>query len=133
MHTFTYSLFPHDNAFGVETIRQAYDLNNPVRLIKGTARVGKHVDKLSLVSVDKENIVVETLKQAENGEDVIIRLYESINALTNVNIKFGFNVYGVEICDLMENKISSVDVSKNCVLLTVKPFEIVTLKLKIKE
>lgn len=69
------------------------------------------------------------IKLAEDSDDVIVRLYDCDNRLTNAKISFAFNVEQVMVCDIMENNLYDVPVKNNSVLITVKPFEIVTLKL----
>ena len=128
VHKFTYSLFPHTGRCGVDTALESYKLNNPVVCRKGCGKYGD-LPEFSFIDCDKENVVIETLKLAEDSDDVIVRLYDCDNRLTNAIISFSFNVERVMVCDIMENNLYDVPVKNNSVLITVKPFEIVTLKL----
>ena len=83
-----------------------------------------------MISCDKENIIIETVKKAEKSEDIIIRLFDSYNRKTKAKISFGFNVAKAYICDMMENEISEIIVESNSITIPVRNFEIVTLKLK---
>ena len=40
--------------------------------------------RFSLVSVDQPNVILETVKKAEDGQGTIVRMYESENARTKV-------------------------------------------------
>lgn len=63
-------------------MEQAYDLNQPAIAVAG----GKPGSLLSKASVDRSNVVLETIKCAESGHGIIIRMYESENALTKTNL-----------------------------------------------
>lgn len=65
-----------------------------------------------LLSVDRPNIVIETVKQAEDGDGVIVRFYESQRQRGPVTLTTGF--------DLAEAWRTNS--------LFVKPYEIVTLR-----
>ena len=75
-----------------------------------------------------ENVVVETIKKAEDDNSIIVRLYETYNQKANVTVTAGFDFKEVFICDLMENNIEKIENDGKDVKLKVKNFEIVTLK-----
>ena len=88
-------------------------------------------ESYSFVSISHENIVVDTVKKAEDTDTTIIRMYESWNKrVSNATLTFGFGVKSAVLCDLMENEIEVLEVVDNTVTLPVKPFEIVTIKVK---
>ncbi len=129
-HEFTYSLRPHSGDFRhVDTVRLAYDLNNPMTAFKIGAHKGTLPESYSFVNVSQNNIVIDTVKKAEDSDSTVIRMYESWNKRTGgVKINFGFPVKNAALCDLMENEICKIPVFDNTVTLDVKPFEIVTVK-----
>ncbi len=131
-HDFTYSLRPHQGDFRhAETVRLAYDLNNPMFAVKIGEQSGSLPDNYSFISVSQENVVVDTVKKAEDSNSTVVRMYESWNKRTNgLSVNFGFSVNKVTLCDLMENEICELPVTDNAVTLDVKPFEIVTLKVE---
>ena len=130
-HFFTYSLYPHAGDYReAGTIKQAYDLNNPMTAITVGKHSGKLGDSYSFVSVRDENIVIETVKKAENGDGIIIRMYESFNKRTNTVLKTGFDFKSVTLCDMLENDLKVISAKENSIPLTLKPFEIVTIKIR---
>lgn len=130
-HYFTYSLYPHSGDYKqAGTIREAYFINNPMTAFKVKRQAGKLADEYSLVSVADDNVVIETVKKAEDGDGVIIRMYESFNKRTNTALTVGFDFKSVTVCDLMENDIKTLRTKSNQIPLTLNPFEIVTLKVK---
>ncbi|MDP4133402.1 MAG: alpha-mannosidase [Bacillota bacterium] len=128
-HSFTYSLLPHTGSFReAGTIKQAYMINNPLKYMEVGENKGIMPSEYSMVSSDKENVVIETVKKAEKSQDIIVRMYEAHNLTDTVNVKFGFDVKEIYECDLMENNIKKLPVKNNSVTLSVSNFEIVTLK-----
>lgn len=130
-HTFIYSLYPHTGALcEPDTIRQAYMLNNPVEFLPVGAHHGILPSCRSMVMTEQKNIVIETVKKAEDSDDVIVRFYEATNAAGMATLRFGFPVKEVYLCDLSENEEMALPVTDGAVDVSVKGFEIVTLKLK---
>ena len=130
MHEITYSIYPHASGVeGCDVIKHAYDLNLPMSAVKSCGN-GTLPCEYSLVSVDKDNVVIETIKEAEDSCDTVIRLYEAKNSRGKVNIKLGFDITEAYLGDLSENKIKKLNVKNNTVSFEVKPFEIVTIIVK---
>lgn len=129
IHEFVYSLYPHiGDVRNSDVYMQAYLLNNPFISLKANGN-GTLPVEFSLISTDKQNVIVDTIKKAEDSEDVIVRLFECSNKTTNVTVKLSIPVKKVVVCDLMEKESDFVLQSTQTFKLTVKPFEIITLKL----
>ena len=126
IHTFTYSLYPHEGGFAEGgTVNEAYLLNRPMTAISCNGG-GKLPAEYSLINCDSENIVIETVKQAENGNGIIVRLYDAWNRKSQPTINLGFEAKKISLCDMMENQIEELG-SGDCVKVNVKNYEIVTL------
>ena len=125
-HTFTYSIYPHkDNARRGGTIDEAYLLNRPMSACYANGG-GKLPGVFSLIGCDCENIVIETVKKAENGKGIVVRLNDAWDKKSTPELTFGFNANDVYLCDMLENKKEKIG-SGNKVKLKVSNFEIVTL------
>ncbi|MBD5461107.1 MAG: hypothetical protein HDR26_09245 [Lachnospiraceae bacterium] len=70
----------------------------------------------------------EAVKEAEDGSEVIVRLYDAYGTRTKAKVSFGFDVAKVESASILEEAEEEIPVADNTVTLSVKPFEIVTLK-----
>lgn len=82
-HFFTYSLYPHAGTWKEGgTVQKALNLNVKARAVKGAAAK----ENWSFLSVDKANVVLETVKKAEDGDGIIVRLYEVNNSRTPVTL-----------------------------------------------
>lgn len=128
-HTFTYSLYPHAGDFrAAGTVQQAYLLNQPMTACKVQKQNGTLPESFSLLSLNRENVIMETLKMAEHGEAVVARLYEAYNRRTEVTVTAGFDFKKAYLCDLLENEETELQSDGRTVTVPVKPFEILTLK-----
>lgn len=133
LHEFTYSLYPHAEDWkSAGTVSMAYSLNCPMYAKMENAHDGNMPSEFSMAKVDKENVIVEVVKKAEDSSHIIVRLYECFNRRANVNLTFFKNLLEVTECDLMENDIEDLPVNGNTFEFTIKPFEIKTFKLKVQ-
>lgn len=126
-HSFTYSLLPHKGSFrDGHTVEEAYLLNRPLEAVQ-TVGGGRLPSEFSLVSCDCPNIVIETVKQAEDGNGFIVRLYDAWDRKSRPVVKFGIPTREIILCDLSENDMEEVG-SGDEVTLPVSNFEIITLR-----
>lgn len=124
-HQFMYSLYPHTETWrDGETVKEAYNLNQPL-LVVNRGIPGSHY---SFAQVDKKNVILETVKAAEDGRGIIFRLYESENSLTKTRLTVNRAFTKAYICNLLEEEVSEVQVDGNTVNFVCKPYEIVTVK-----
>ncbi len=128
MHYFTYSLYPHAETWRAGgTVREAFFLNQPALAVAG----GCAGESFCLASVSAPNIVVETIKQAEDGDGIIVRMYESENALTEATLDWGMPVSSAESCNCLEQADGEpVSVENGKIHFTIKPYEIKTLRIR---
>lgn len=129
-HSFTYSLYPHADSFKQSgTIQEAYLLNRPLETM-AAAGGGNLPSQYSFISCDSDNIIIETVKEAENGPGIIVRFYDAWGKKSSPTLKFGFEAKKISICDLMEHPLQEIG-SGDEVQLKVSNFEIVTLMLEV--
>ncbi len=134
-HEFTYSLYPHagDHVEG-RVMQAAYELNIPMRSLVRFAGAGKAAVRLpssaSLIAVSSPDVIVEAVKTAEDGDDMIVRLYEAAKATTCATVRFGLPVKSVDEVDLMEENPVRLKLNGNSVKLDFHPFEIKTIKVR---
>ena len=83
----------------------------------------------SLISANRPNIVVETIKRAEDGNGLIVRFYDSQRQRGPVTLTTSFELGQVWRASLLEENQAALETNGNQVTLPVQPFEIVTLRL----
>ena len=127
LHEFTYSLYAHSGRLADgDTVKLAFDLNNPLFTVKSNG-CGE-LDTYSMISCENPNIVIDTVKMSEDGKGVIVRLYETQRIRTQTKLQLGFAYKEGYKCDLLENRISEQTLASDNVELSIKPYEIITLK-----
>lgn len=127
IHTFTYSLYPHAGDWrDAATTQRARELNNPLIVVEGETK-----NKLpSLLSISHPNIIVDSVKKAEEGNAIVVRLHEAHGKKTKATIQFASQPIAIEETDLLENRTHKLTTRNSKLDTQFKPFEIKTLKLK---
>ncbi len=129
-HKFTYCLLPHFGPYHYAGVVQAaYAVNAPVRaaLIEQTSGVQGSLP--SLVACEDRNIVIETVKRAEDGNGIIVRLYECHNSRGAAELACARPPVSAMLCDLEENAIGELEIHDGMVPFVYAPFEIITIRL----
>lgn len=131
-HVFTYSILPHSgNLRESDTVYEGYCLNFPVHVSMGSA-FGK-TD--SFVSCDSKNVMIETVKEAEDGNGIIIRAYEYENSRTQAAFTFGMGrtIESVQECNLIEEPEGEMIAhTDDSFCFTIKPYEIKSYRVVLK-
>lgn len=128
MHFFSYALYPHKGDWKTgKTVKEAYFFNQPVLIRAGKAKKSEY----SFVATNASNIVIETIKEAEDKDGIIVRLYESENALTTASLIFNTPVRLAEECNLLEEKVEDMEVKGQHLPFTIKPYEIKSFRIRI--
>lgn len=129
-HSFVFSIYPHKGSFKeAGTIGRAYALNNPMVGLLKENESGCLPGKYSIVQADAPNVVIEAVKKAEKEQATIIRLYETFNKRTRTTIHFGYPAKAVYECNMLEDVQQEVESVGTEAAITVKPYEIKTLKI----
>jgi alpha-mannosidase len=127
VHNFTYSLYPHGGSWCAEgTVREAYNLNQPAYAVSG----GEAGRSFSFASVDKPNVILETVKQAEDKNGTVLRLYECENARTRVCLTVPENTVRAYTTNLLEEIEEALVIENGRICFTVQPYEIKTILLR---
>lgn len=129
VHSFTYSLYPHKGDFRAGgTVKEGYALNMPLIASKVAATQGTLPDVFTLLQCEEENIVIETVKKAEDDGSVIVRLYDAFGQRGKATIRVNFPYQEAYVCDMLENHLEKLTPDGDTVTLPVGNYEIVTIK-----
>lgn len=141
-HQFTYSLLPHAGDWraagadaGDGVIRQAADLNNPLQAAVAPAAHGQTEPpagpalplNFSFAEVDAEHVLIDTVKQAEDGDGWIVRLYEAQQQRRQaVKMRFGAPPTRIAPCNLLELPVidDSLQLAGSEAIFAINPYEI---------
>ena len=126
IHTFTYAFTAWEGSFAqCDVVRQGYELN-----VKPPVTVGSR-KCFSAVSIEKENVILDTMKPAEDGSgDIILRLYDSKKAAVETEVGLQLGVSKAYLCDMLENIVGELDIADGKITLPFRAFEIKTVRIK---
>jgi len=126
-HRVTVSLLPHGAGLH-DVLREAEALNTPLRPV---APGSANDVPLPIVSVENPGVQVSAVKRADDGSgDLIVRLYEACGARTQVPVRTPRRTVEATTCNLLEEPEQALDVADGFVNLTLRPFELITLRLR---
>ncbi len=140
-HRFAYSLYPHAGDWrAAETVRRAYEFNVPVQW----ARVGRRdgpvgaplAASVSLAALDQPNLILETVKKAEDDGALILRLFETYGQRGKASIVFCRPVRSAVEVNLMEEetdetRAQGITVESTRVFFSFRPYEIKTIRVEL--
>ncbi|MDO8617184.1 MAG: glycoside hydrolase family 38 C-terminal domain-containing protein [Dehalococcoidia bacterium] len=127
--SFHYSLIPHTGGWE-NACAEAHRFARPLRALSTLHGAGALPPEGALVSVEPTAAIVSAIKPAEEGDGVVVRLYnispEAITARLRLNAPYA----GVERVDLNEEHPQPVSVHDGGVQLPLRTNEIVSVKFK---
>ncbi|MEW2568014.1 glycoside hydrolase family 38 C-terminal domain-containing protein [Streptomyces sp. NPDC047070] len=127
VHRFRHALVP-GAAIG-DAVREGWRINLPQRKVAGGAS-----EVAPLVTVAQDAVVVTALKLADDDSgDVVVRFHESRGGRSQATLTAGFDVESVTVTDLLERPLpdaTAPDQDGNRLTLKLRPFELVTLRIK---
>ncbi|MFG2915106.1 alpha-mannosidase [Kitasatospora sp. NPDC048298] len=115
-----------------DAVREGYHLNLPDQAIPGSVAVKP------LVGADDDAVVIEAVKLADDRSgDVVVRLYEAHGGRAQATLTTGFPLETAVATDLLERPLAGPDhtpavwAGDRRVELTLRPFQILTLRLRV--
>ena len=134
-HHFTYALLPHaGDPFAGGVLAAASALNTPLVVVAARRHPGPLPPSHSFVSVDDPAFVIVAVKRADDGSgDVVIRGYEAYGGHRRVRVLTTLGVTSAERTDLLERPRRALTMEGGAVVLDLRPFELVTLRLGVGE
>lgn len=119
---FTYALYPHAGGAAAGGVAlEALDLNSPLLLLPGRLELPDwHLSG---------EVMLSTLKKAEDADALILRLYEPYGSRAQVRLTLPGLTRAAKV-NLLEDQLEEVALEQGTVALELRPFEIVSLKLE---
>lgn len=125
-HRMRYSLCVHSGDLSVVN-EAAEDFNMPLLLLEGGN--ASAAPTAGLLGLDGKGITLETLKLAEDSDDLILRLWETRSMRQTAQLTLPAGFVAAAETDLLERQPAALPVVDGVVTLTFKPFEIKTISL----
>lgn len=130
-NTFVYSLYPHKNGWqDGGTVHRAFELNVPLEAFAAENQSGALPKEQSFLSTDSANVLVDALKTAQDGDGIILRVYEAEQRRGRVKIECALPFERVTECNLMEENETDIETVGGAFAFSIRPFEVKTFRLR---
>jgi alpha-mannosidase len=121
-HAFAYAVMPHAGGWREAGVAaEARRFNSPLVWAAGG------VSLPSFASVDDPNLVVDTIKRAEESDAVLIRLVEMHGGRGTARLRLGFPAGEARFCNLLEDAGEALAVAEGTVEVPYRPHQIISL------
>jgi alpha-mannosidase len=121
-HRFAYAVMPHSGGWReAGVVAEAARFETPLRWAPGVAQ--PH----SFFSVDDPNLVLDTVKLAEDSGALVLRLYEVHGARGTARVRMGVPFSAAMHCNLLEDQGPSLPVAGGEIELAYHPHQIISL------
>jgi alpha-mannosidase len=129
-HTVTLALLPHGPGLA-DVVAEAERLDLPLRIVDEGLRGGPGSELPSpVVTVTGRGVEVDAVKVADDGSgDLVVRLHEATGNRVAATVATSRRIAAAAACDLMEEPQRHFEVSDGICALTLRPFQLMTLRL----
>jgi alpha-mannosidase len=135
LHGFSYSLLAHSGDFAAGgTVQESRLLLDGPLACVAPVHAGPLPAKMSFMSPDRPSVILETLKAAEDGNGLILRVYESVGQHDRITIQLALPYREVTECNLLEEPLARTagfTAKGGRLEFPITPFEIKTFRLKV--
>ena len=129
---FVYAVYPHAGGWQqAKTVQYAKELNEKVLVLSADTDAPAEA---SFIQVAPSNLILETVKKAEDEDAIVVRLYESANIRGTGKITFNLpdgEIKKAMLCDMEERDIRELTVSDGAINIEFLPCEVLSLKVVI--
>ena len=125
-HSFSYAIMPHaGNWREAGVVAEAHRFNMPMVFGHGNSPLR------SFASVDDPNLVLDTIKQAEDSDALVLRLYECHGARGTARLKLDIPFKSVRFCDILEREQGEAKVvGGGAIQVPYTPFKVISLTIR---
>jgi alpha-mannosidase len=122
-HRFTYAVMPHAGGWReAGVVAEAARFATPLRWAASGAG-----EPRSWLSVDDPNLVLDTVKRAEDSDALLLRLYEAHGARGRARLSVAWPVAEAVSCNLLEDPGEPLPLAGGVIELGYRPHQIISL------
>lgn len=126
-HQFAYAILPHAGGWRTAgVVREAACFNMPLQVLPAESAAA--FTSFAEVQDDSGNLVLDTIKKAEDSDALILRLYECHGARGTARVRLGFPFSNASFCNLLEQEEQQVTVDGAEIIVPYTPYKIISLK-----
>ena len=123
-HHFGYALLPHAGGWrDARVVAEALRFNVPLREGGGA----RFEPGTSLVACDDANLLVDTVKRAEDSDALVLRLYEAHGGRGTARVRLGLPFSEARRANLLEDEGEALEVAGDAIVVPYRPHEVVTV------
>ncbi len=124
-HAVRLAIFPHGAGL-TDVVDEAQRFTMPLRIAHGGAAVPPD----PLVALTGRGVEIDAVKLADDdAADVIVRLHEAVGNRTRITLRCDRPIAAASLCNLLEEPHTGIEVGDGICALTLRPFEIMTVRL----
>jgi alpha-mannosidase len=122
-HEFAYAVMPHSGGWReAGVVAEAARFESPIRWAPAS-------EERSFFAVEDPNLVLDTVKRAEDSDALVLRLYECHGARGTARLRVGIPFTAARRCNLLEDPGAELPVSGGEIELAYRPHEIISVLL----
>jgi alpha-mannosidase len=132
---FHYALYPHAGTWkDADTMRRGWEYDYPLQAVVTTAHPGTLPAEFSFALVEPRNVILTTVKKAEDANALIFRAYEWAGKETTAEFHVPPGATGATVTNLMEKPEGApLVVTGDAVRVPIHPYEILTVRVEYAE
>ena len=139
-HRIRWAIMPHQGGLGFQTVRAAFNFNNPLKLMSASKESA--LACIPIVLKGDDNLVLDTVKRGEDdtdvslnelpkrqGRSVIIRVYDALGGRGSGTIETTWRLSKVFQTNLLEDDGEEVPFNDGKFEVNLGPFQVCTYRL----
>jgi len=141
-HTIRWALLPHAGVLGPATVRKAFEFNNPLKVVAGSAAA---LRERPVRLTGDAALVLDTVKRGEDDEDVstsenlprragrsvVLRVYDALGGRARGAVETTWDVKRVAKANLLEDELEEIEFKDGRFEIDLRPFEVATYRLQL--
>ena len=121
-HRFAYAVMPHAGGWReAGVVAEAARFESPLRWLAGPAA------PRSFLSIDDANLMIDTVKRAEDSDALLVRLYEAHGGRGRARLRLAWPVHGAVRCNLLEDAGEPLAVVDGAIEIPYRPHQILSV------
>ncbi len=129
--SFRYGIYVHENRWdNADTVKEAFKENIPLTAVFSENGKGTE-SEYSFITLSDEKVMIDAVKQAQDNNGIIIRVYETSAHSGDVTLSLPFNIKYAAECNMMETDEKKIEFTGKSLSFGIKPFEVKTFRIKI--
>ncbi len=129
-HSIEYSLLPHTGTWqDAQTVRRGYEFNNPLIAVVSDPHKGTLPPSHSFITLSPANLVLSTVKKAEDSDAWIVQWYDASGQDSEAHIQLPQKPKKVLMTNFLEEDGEPIQTNGNTLTVRTKKNSIMTVKI----